>query len=58
MTNNEDEITRLKNEVEALKKELLLKEAENEKLKKVNDDIFSSTSWKITKPLRILSNKK
>lgn len=51
----------LENDIKILKRDLSKLENENEKnlkelrkAKKINEDIFSSKSWKITKPLRMI----
>lgn len=53
-----EEIKKLEKNYESLKNLNKKLKNENSKLKKENDLILSSTSWKITKPLRKLRNKK
>lgn len=52
-----EEYYKLLNNYELLKNENNKNKKELDKIKKENQKIFSSKSWKITKPLRILMNK-
>ena len=53
-----DKENALLNKIEQLEKENNKLRNKNIKLKKINDEILNSTSWKITKPLRSIKNFK
>lgn len=54
---NLDEFKELNEENKHLNDEILLYKNKNDELKKTNDSLTSSTSWKITKPLRMIRNR-
>lgn len=57
MVSLNDQVNDIKNEKTNLEKKIDYLERENKKLLQERDILFSSNSWKITKPLRWIKNK-
>ena len=53
----ESTLNELRNDKKNISLEYSKIETENMELKQINDSIINSTSWNITKPLRLISNK-